>query len=350
MSALASSFSAAPSPALRAPSPRGEGVRLLLVRPEREPLVTPFAEFADQLARGDVLVLNDAATFPASLWATTARGEAVEARLFDGDGTHWRAVLFGRGDWRTRTEDRPAPPRVAAGERLRFGELTARVAGVSELSPRLIDLDFDADAPTAWRHIFEAGRPVQYAYRPEAEPLWAFQNAYAARPWAAEQPSAGRPLTMELLLGARRRGVELRLLTHATGLSSTGDATLDAALPLPERYEIPAATAAAVNEAVHDGRRVVAVGTSVMRALESSVLRDGVVRAGQGSAELIIDERHEPKVVSGLLSGIHVPGESHWRLLRSLASQQALETAYAAAKRERLEAHERGDAALLWAH
>jgi S-adenosylmethionine:tRNA ribosyltransferase-isomerase len=324
-------------------------VRMVLVRPGREPKVVPFRELIDQLTAGDVLVLNDAATFPSSLWAVTAGGVAVEARLFDGEGNRWRAVLFGRGDWRTRTEDRPAPPAVKTGDRLHFGSLHAKVLEVSAISPRLISLELETDSATAWQHIFEYGRPIQYAYRPEAEPLWAFQNAYASRPWAAEQPSAGRPLTMELLLAAQKKGVELRTLTEATGLSSTGDAAIDAALPLPERYEIPVETAEAVNRALHEERRVIAVGTSVMRALEASALADGVVHAGAGSAALVIDETHRPKVVTALLSGVHVPGESHWRLLRSLASEAELQQAYAVARAQRLEAHERGDAALLFA-
>ncbi|MFT3839684.1 MAG: S-adenosylmethionine:tRNA ribosyltransferase-isomerase [Myxococcaceae bacterium] len=333
---------------LGAEVPRSK-VRMVLVRPGRAPTVAPFREFVDQLTAGDVLVLNDAATFPSSLWAITEGGAAVEARLFDGEGTRWRAVLFGRGDWRTKTEDRPAPAQVAVGERLHFGTLNAKVVEVSAISPRLIAIEFESDPATAWRHIFDYGRPIQYAYRPEAEPLWAFQNAYGARPWAAEQPSAGRPLTMELLLEAQKRGVELRMLTEATGLSSTGDAAIDAALPLPERYEIPAETAEAVNRAIAEERRVIAVGTSVMRALEASALADGQVHPGQGSAALVIDETHRPKVVTALLSGVHVPGESHWRLLRSLAAEEELQRAYALAREQRLEAHERGDAALLFA-
>jgi S-adenosylmethionine:tRNA ribosyltransferase-isomerase len=102
-----------------------------------------------------------------------------------------------------------------------------------------------------------------------------------------------------------------------------------------------------VNRALREERRVIAVGTSVMRALESSALTDGTVHAGAGSAALVIDEHHLPRVVTALLSGVHVPGESHWRLLRSLVSEPELAKAYALARSEHLEAHERGDAALL---
>ncbi len=323
-------------------------VRLLVAPSGGAPFVVPFGRFVEQLRAGDVLVLNDAATYPASLGATLETGARVEARLFDFDGRRWRAVLFGAGDWRTRTEDRPAPPRVEAGARLRFGPLVAQVEAVSALSPRLVTLEFDAAPARVWSLLYAEGKPVQYAYRPELEPLWAFQNAYAARPWAAEQPSAGRPLTLEALLEARRRGVEVVALTHSTGLSSTGDAALDAALPLPERYEISPGTAAAVNAAVREGRRVVAVGTSVIRALESAALATGSVPSGPGIAELVLDERHRPRVVTGLLSGIHVPGESHWKLLRSLVSPAALEEASALARGHALVAHELGDETLIW--
>src|SRR6185503_15959730 len=106
------------------------------------------------------------------------------------------------------------------------------------------------------------GRPVQYSYLEGPLELWHVQTLYAGRPWAAEQPSAGRPLTASVLRALEESGVRLAALTHAAGISSTGDAALDALLPLPERYEIPAATVAAIARARAGGGRVIAIGTT----------------------------------------------------------------------------------------
>jgi len=142
------------------------------------------------------------------------------------------------------------------------------------------------------------------------------QTPYAARPWASEMPSAGRPLRLELLARLRARGVRVAWLTHAAGLSSTGDAGLDAALPLPERYEIPPPTVAAVADARRRGGRVVAVGTTVVRALEGAARSGGGdLHPGPGVTDLRIGRGFEPRVVNGLLSGIHGRDSSHFALL-----------------------------------
>ena len=325
-----------------------QAVRLLVVDPAaRRDEVVPFARFPQLLGEGDLLVVNDAATLPASLPARTQTGEELEVRLFDGDGAAWQAVLFGPGDWKTRTEDRPPPGAVAVGARLNFGSLSAQVIAVSAVSARLLRLQFLGPPEALWSLVYARGAPIQYAYRSEPAPLWTVQNVYATRPWAAENPSAGRPLSWDLLLEVRRRGARVAALTHATGLSSTGDPALDATLPLPERYEIPAATAEAVNRAVRNRNRVIAVGTSVMRALESSALVTGTVAAGPSIAGLLITEHHRPRVVHGLLTGVHSPQESHYRLLRSLVDAETMTHATATARNERLVEHELGDAVLL---
>ncbi len=309
-------------------------VRLLVVE---SMTVVPFSRLASLLSQGDVVVVNDAATYPASVPAEV-NGENVELRFFD--AAPWQAVVFGVGDWRTKTEDRPVPPRVGVAATLKMGSLTARVLAAES---RRITLAFDAPDEAVWAHVYAHGVPIQYAYRTQQDPLWAFQNIYAARPWAAENPSAGRPLSWELLLDLRRRGVKVEALTHATGLSSTGDAAMDASLPWPEKYEIPVRTAAAVRSA----NRVIAVGTSVMRALESSAMKHGRVTAGTGTASLVIDADHQRRVVDGLVTGIHSPQESHYRLLRSFVDGSTLDQATASAKLAGLVEHEEGDAALF---
>jgi len=332
---------------------RRDDVRLLVIDPAaRDGLglyETRTPALPDLLAPGDLLVVNDAATLPASLRGADEAGRPIEARLVAarGDG-RFAAVLLGAGDWHTRTEDRPAPPATAEGTRLAFGTLGATVGRRSALSPRLVDLRFDRQGDALWTALYREGRPVQYSHLAHDLPLWAVQTVYAARPWAFEMPSAGRPLSWEILLGLRRRGVRWAALTHAAGLSATGDPALDAALPLAEAFEIPAATARAVAEARARGGRVVAVGTTVVRALEGAAARNGgAVRAGRGETDLRIAPAFRPRVVDGVLSGAHAATESHFQLLAAFAGADLLAAAAAHAERAGFLTHELGDSMLV---
>jgi S-adenosylmethionine:tRNA ribosyltransferase-isomerase len=298
--------------------------------------VRPFRELPQLLRAGDLLVVNDAATLPGSLRGTTADGEPIELRLSGPvDGTVLEGVLFGAGDHRTRTEDRAPPPPLAAGARIQLGVIAATVTAAHG---RRVQLAADRSGDALWQALYAAGAPVQYAHRAAPLALWTVQTAYAARPWAAEMPSAGRALTWDILLALRRAGIAIARLTHAAGLSSTGDAALDAALPWPERYDIPVETTAAIAAA----RRVIAVGTTVVRALEASC-----GEPGPGVATLRIDMRTERRVVDGLISGLHVPGESHFELLTAFASPSRLRALLASAAAHDLSAHELGDACLV---
>src|SRR5262249_25475051 len=161
------------------------------------------------------------------------------------------------------TEHRAAPPALRPGDRIDFApELAAVVERVAKLSPRLVELRFDREGDALWSALYRHGRPVQYAYEPAPLSPARVPTPYAPRPWASEMPSAGRPLRVALIAQVARRGVAIASLTHAAGLSSTGDPDLDAALPLPERYEIPASTAEAVRASRAAGGRVIAVGTT----------------------------------------------------------------------------------------
>ncbi len=334
-------------PAHQPPTRRDE-VRLLIVDSQRGPIAdSTAAALPSYLAAGDLVVVNDAATLPASLHGTTA-GHAIEVRLLPSGAGVCRAVLFGAGDWRTDTAARPPPPRVGVGDLLQFDNaLTARVLAVSAQSPRLIDLAFIGGDAALWPALYAAGHPVQYSYQQAPLELWSVQTVYASRPWAAEMPSAGRPLTWATLLALRRRGIAVAHLTHAAGLSATGDAALDAALPLAERYEIPQHTAQAIAAARARGGRVIAVGTTVVRALESAAARPSL--AGAGITELRLDADFTPRIVSGIITGLHAPSESHFELLRAFASQTALESALQHAANAGYRSHELGDIALILA-
>jgi S-adenosylmethionine:tRNA ribosyltransferase-isomerase len=327
---------------------RGEQVRLLVVDPAADAVEEALvSDLPARLRSGDLLVVNDAATLPASLRGQDEAGRPVELRLLAVEGEQFTAAALGAGDWRQRTEDRPPPPPLPAGTRLRFGSLLARVQGSAPPSPRLLRVSFDLGGDALWAALYREGRPIQYSYARADLPLWAVQTVYAGRPWAFEMPSAGRPLSWELLLELRRRGVRWAALTHAAGLSATGDPAIDAALPLPERFDIPAATVTAIAEARARGGRVVAVGTTAVRALEGAVVNAGELRAGPGVTDLRISPRHRLRVVDGILSGVHAPDESHFALLGAFAGPGLLQKTWAHARARGFRSHELGDATLI---
>jgi S-adenosylmethionine:tRNA ribosyltransferase-isomerase len=326
-----------------------DATRMLLVDTQERTLgESSVAQLPELLNGADLLVVNDAATLPASLQTRTAHGEAVELRLLDGPHTRYtRGVLFGAGDYHTPTELRPAPPLLTAGDTLHIGADSLTIAEVSPLSPRLVMLRWSGPLEERMALLYRAGRPVQYSYAPEPLALWDVQTVFAARPWAVEMPSAARPMSAQVLLRLMGRGVSIARLTHAAGLSSTGDARIDLALPLPERYEIPEETVRAVSDAQRRGGRVVAVGTSVVRALEDSVYAHGQLRAGRAVAELVLSADTPRRVVSGLLTGIHIPGESHYQLLQAFTDADTLARSVLLAQSLGYKAHEFGEAALF---
>jgi len=303
------------------------------------------------LRRGDVLIVNDAATLPGSLRGRARDGTPLEVRiLLELPGGAFRAVLFDGADWRTPTEHRASPPAVVAGSTIDFGELSAVVERVAPLSARLVELRFDRTGAALWLALYRVGRPVQYSHAAAPLELWHVQLGYASRPWAAEMPSAGRPLRWELLLALRRRGVALASITHAAGLSATGDSAIDAALPMSERFEVPERTVEAVAETRERGGRVVAVGTSVVRALEgAAALNDGALRASTGETDLLLGPGYQPRIVDGLLTGVHEKGASHYALLRAFAPEEVLAQASAQAEERGYLSHEFGDSWLILA-
>ncbi|HRI51626.1 MAG TPA: S-adenosylmethionine:tRNA ribosyltransferase-isomerase, partial [Pseudomonadota bacterium] len=267
--------------------------------------------------------------------------------------TFW-AVLFGAGDWRTPTEQRPAPPALAVGAELALaGALRAVVLAVSPISPRLLRIRFSLRGAALWAALYAHGKPIQYSYLRQEVALWSVQTVYAGRPWAVELPSAGRPLSWEILTRLRQSGVELAWLTHAAGLSSTGEPALDAALPLPERYEIPDTTALLIERTRRRGGRVIAVGTTVVRALEGAARAaemsgaPGVRLAQRGVTDLILAPDSRLRVVDGILTGIHSPGESHFQLLAAFCPLDLLRNSWEHAARTGYLCHEFGDLSLI---
>lgn len=327
-------------------SPRSDKSKVKLLVVNQAEMQDSLMEFLpDHLRPGDLLVVNDAATLPASLHGRATNDQEIEVRLTTQVGDQvWQAVIFGAGDWRTPTEDRPAPPCFKAGAQISFAQdFSATVRRASQLSCRLLELEFNHAGADLWRGLYHYGKPVQYAYMNEELKLWSVQNVYGSRPWAVEMPSAGHALDWQLLLRLKAKGVQIAPLTHGAGLSSTGDLAIDQALPLAERFDIPAATMEAVRQTKANGGRVIAIGTSVVRALESAHL--GL----RGITELKIGPEHKLQFVDGLLTGTHDVSESHYQLLRAFLPERLLTSISQHLEEQNYLTHEFGDSCLILA-
>jgi S-adenosylmethionine:tRNA ribosyltransferase-isomerase len=315
----------------------------------------PRSALIDLLRPGDVVIANDAATLPASLRGVhVPTGAAVEVRLAargslaSEDVLRFHAVVFGSGDHRTRTEDRALPPPLQPGQKIELGSLTAVVEQLLG-HPRLIALRFANSAADVWAGLARHGRPIQYAHMPHALQLWDVWTPIAAQPVAYEPPSAGFVLDWQLLAAFASKGIVFATITHAAGISSTGDPELDRLLPFDEPYRIPSATAEVIRRASRENRRVVAVGTTVVRALEHSAARFGAVIAGDAVADQRIGAHTRLRVVDAILSGTHEPGTSHYDLLRAFADESTLRRADRALDEGSFRTHEFGDSVLIFA-
>ena len=192
-------------------------------------------------------------------------------------------------------------------------------------------------------YLAEWGRPIRYGCTDRSWPLSDYQTVFASEPGSAEMPSAARPFTPEVVAALRRRGVGIAPILLHTGVSSpeAGEP------PAPERYRVPAETAAAVNAAHAAGHRVVAVGTSATRALETDADAGGQAHPGAGWTDLVITGERGVRVVDGILTGWHEPQASHLELLEAVAGRAVLERSYAAALTAGYRWHEFGDAHLV---
>jgi S-adenosylmethionine:tRNA ribosyltransferase-isomerase len=307
-----------------------DGVRLLVSdRGARAHRDLAFRDLASVLRPGDLLVANDSATLPAALVAARAGGETFALHLS------------------TRIADDLwiAEPRipVAAGERAELGEGAAAtfLTPVDAANPRLWYVALAGARPVD-AFLARNGAPVRYRYVTDGFPLADYQTIFARVPGSAEMPSAGRPFTERVLGEVRAAGAALATITLHTGLSSPERHER----PYREWFEVPSDTAAAANATRQSGGRVIAIGTTVVRALESAVVA-GSVTASSGWTELIVTPEQGAAVVDALLTGFHEPEASHLDLLRAFADEAFLAHAYDRALAEGYLWHEFGDVHLL---
>lgn len=316
------------------PEARGlarDGVRLLVTgRRDGHTTHARFRLFPSFLRAGDLVVLNDSATLPAALPASHPRAGSVAVHL----STHLA------GD-RWVLEVRPA--RAATGDTLTLPEHGRAVL----LAPYRASLRLwvaQLDLPTSLQdYLARWGKPISYSYVQGEWPIAMYQTVYATQPGSAEMPSAGRPFTREILSRLRQNGVQVATLTLHTGVSSLERNEA----PYPEPFQVPAATAAAVEATHRRGGRVLAVGTTVVRALESAVNAAGQVVAASGWTDLVVTSERGVQAVDGLLTGFHEPQATHLAMLAAIADRHVLQGAYQAAIEARYLWHEFGDVHLI---
>ncbi|HEY0798925.1 MAG TPA: S-adenosylmethionine:tRNA ribosyltransferase-isomerase [Candidatus Baltobacteraceae bacterium] len=316
-----------------APERRGlarDGVRLLVTEASTAThRDATFRELPAFLRPGDLLVVNDSATLPAALAATASDGRLVPLHL----STHISNEL-----WLAE----PRAP-VTAGERatLADGASATFIAPVDAAKPRLWYTALTLEQPV-FAYLMKHGKPIRYNYVTEPLALADYQTMFARVLGSAEMPSAGRPFTPRVVIALQARGIGLAAITLHTGVSS---AERDER-PYSERFAVSAACAAAVNAARCAGGRVIAVGTTVVRALESAVL-EGEAAATRDWTDLIVTPKHQLRLVDGLLTGLHEPASSHLDLLRAFLNSSALRAAYGHARDAGYLWHELGDVHLI---
>lgn len=315
-------------------------VRLMVAAPD-EIVHTRFVRLADHLKAGDLVVVNTSRTVAAALqvWREPSRDTLMHVAGELDDGT-WLVELRRRDNTGPATDVRLGElVDLAGGARLRI-EASYPVEGVAR--SRLWRATPDRTINRI-EHLTDHGQPVRYPYLEGRWPLADVQTVYADEPGSAEMPSAGRPFTDRLMTELVMAGVVIAPLILHTGLSSADKHEP----PAPERYAVPESTARIVNSTRNAGGRVVAVGTTVVRALETVARPDGRVRPGVGWTDLVISRRRPPRVVNGLISGLHEPQASHLLLLEAVAGTDLVGAAYDEAVRRRYLWHEFGDSMLF---
>ncbi|MEV5982333.1 S-adenosylmethionine:tRNA ribosyltransferase-isomerase [Streptomyces sp. NPDC052114] len=321
---------------------RGRDAVRLLVSYGTEVAHHAFPELPALLRAGDLLVVNTSRTLAAAVDGRLGHARVVVHFSTRGEDGRWAVELRdpdGRGTTRARAGGPAgAVVRLPGGVPLVYEEPMAAGSG------RLWWVRVAADVPELLRRH---GRPIRYSYTERDQPLSAYQTVFALPSadgaGSAEMPSAGRPFTAVMVAELVSRGVQFAPVTLHTGVASQEAHEP----PYPELFAVPEASARLINAARAGGGRVVAVGTTAVRAVESAAGADGVVRAAAGRTELVVTPERGVRVVDGLLTGLHEPEASHLLMLEAVAGRAAVERGYAEAVRRLYLWHEFGDVHLL---
>ena len=335
------------------PEERGlsrDEVKLMVSRVSDDLIVnTGFFRIPDVLASGDMLVVNTSATINAAFPAIREELDGIKRRV-----TLHLSTPSADGQWVVelrRNSEKGTTPLLDA-ERGETIELPGNATAT--LDRPLIPEDFrgakvrlwvaDLDLPVdLFTYSERYGSPIRYPYVNGQWPLSRYQTIFSRDPGSVEMPSAGRAFTAEAVQRLQQKGVEIAPVLLHTGVSSLESDEL----PYPEFYRVSASTAKAVNTAREKGGRIVAVGTTVVRALETVAQTDGTVHAGEGWTDLVITPERGVRAVDGILTGLHDPRATHLMMLEAFASADHLSLAYENAINEGYLWHEFGDLHLI---
>jgi S-adenosylmethionine:tRNA ribosyltransferase-isomerase len=309
-----------------------------------------FHQLPGLLHPGDLLVVNASGTLSASIQARRTFGMQVELHL---------STQLPGGLSVVEVRDAGAagskPLRLAlAGEVLRLpaggrASLVAPYPFAGDLFAQSRLWTAALELPVAlFDYLNQHGEPIRYSYVPRPWPSSFYQTVFATEPGSAEMPSAGRPFSHEVLRNLRASGVSVAPIVLHTGVSSLEDHEP----PYEERFRVPRATAEMVNTARRQGHRVIAVGTTVVRALETVTDEEGSVHPGQGWTDLVVEAGRSVRSVTGLLTGLHEPQATHLAMVRAIAGlegsgAQLINRAYEEALERGYLWHEFGDAHLI---
>lgn len=324
----------------RPPEERGverDRVHLLLSSPTSD-VAHRFSDLPDLLRPGDLLVVNESSTLPASLPARSTIGD-FRVNLSTAYGT---GLWLGEPRWGPA---QPGPLPLDAGVAIDVGGVECTVLAPFPGVPRLIFLRANGDLAGAMRSV---GRPIQYGYAAREFPLEDYQTVFGRVPGSAEMPSASRPFTPRLIDRLRASGIRFAPVVLHTGVSSLefGDFPPWVAPVYPEPFEVPSGTVEAVERTRAEGGRVIAVGTTVVRALESATDACGL-RPARGFTRLYLSPERPVRSVDGLLTGFHEARSTHLALLAAFVDLSRLQRAYETAAREGFLWHEFGDSHLI---
>jgi S-adenosylmethionine:tRNA ribosyltransferase-isomerase len=316
------------------PEARGlqrDEVRLLVSYGSTDRVVhTIFRDLPGLLQPGDLLVANDSATLPAAVNARGPDGEAIVLHF---------STRLSDDIWAVE----PRRACLGSGDSLALdGDGLVRLLAPYRDSSRLWLARLYLPEPPL-DYLANWGRPIAYDYVTREWPLDVYQTVYAKSPGSAEMPSAGRAFSPRVLDALAELGVAFETLTLHTGVSSLENDEP----PYPEWFSVPQRTAEAINTARVGGRRTIAVGTTVVRALESATGRDGSVRPRSGWTELVITPERGVRAIDGLLTGLHEPRSSHLAMLQAIGGRHQIERAYREAIAAGYLWHEFGDLHLI---
>jgi S-adenosylmethionine:tRNA ribosyltransferase-isomerase len=313
---------------------RDEVKLMVLNRETGACLHSRFDQLQAQLKKGDVLVVNNSRTIPASLQGKQGDRQ-VEVRLSRKvSSDEWDALILGS------MYDTRLP--------ISFGDgVNAIMAGKGSEKP-LIRLAFNVEGADFYDFIYRKGQPIRYEYIDTPWPLDKYQTVYGSVPGSVEMASAGRAFSWKLISQLREEGIEIAPLQLHAGLSYYGDDRWPTPKNHPEEYHLPKGTVDTIRRAKKEGNRVIAVGTTVVRALETVAAgNDGELIAASGVTNLYITKESPLRVVDGLITGLHEPQASHLDLLRAFVSDEHLFRAYRNALAKGYMWHEFGDMNLI---